>query len=428
LKLRFGTPRRRLALCGGVALVVVGVAAIALRSRSNLPPPIMVSLTQSNGPVRVFSGSDGVVLILPDSSLWRWGRAGAGIRSRVAVPEQLGTKYNWAQAAAGFRHWVGLRQDGSLWEWGYRSWNADPTAGFSTEPTRVDLSHDWIGIAAGITHSVALRQDGTLWAWGDNAMGQLGNGPGPTQTTPVQVGTDADWAAVCCAQSSTLAVRRDGTLWTWGWVLVGGTGSMSVRNLFSQTRVCLESNWTGFISGGFLPLVRNRAGEIWEPFHAAPNAKASAAANCRLVASNSVPGRFAIAYCGEARICELRADGTLWQRAQPLGYSSSATAGQWRRLGKRSDWAGLWGAHGTALGLTADGMLWTWGIDLGREPAADSLSRLKLARSWLTSLIGPRPRPTFAGVMPAYQRQPRPLMRLVLTNSVPPARPRDAGS
>jgi len=34
-------------------------------------------------------------------------------------------------------------------------------------------------------------------------------------------------------------------------------------------------------------------------------------------------------------------------------------------------------------------------------------------------LLGPAPRPIPTGEKPAYQKQPRPLMRLVLTNSAP---------
>jgi len=244
----------------------------------------------------------------------------------------------------------------------------------------------------------------------------------------VQVGTDSDWAAVCCPSSGTLAVRRAGTLWAWGQVYVVWAGGGTVANLAAPTQVCRESNWTGFFAGLYWPLVRNRSGELWEPFHAAPSAEAPAALSCRLVVSNCVPGRFATAFCGKPKLYELRSDGTLWERWEPLSFYPDTPVGDWLRVGKRADWVGLWGGHGTALGLTADGTLWTWGIDVGREPAADFLSRLKLARSWLTSLIGPGPRPILAGAggIPAYQKRPRPLMRLVLTNSVPPARPRGA--
>jgi len=32
----------------------------------------------------------------------------------------------------------------------------------------------WTGVAAGSRHTLAIRTDGSLWAWGSNATGQLG--------------------------------------------------------------------------------------------------------------------------------------------------------------------------------------------------------------------------------------------------------------
>jgi hypothetical protein len=283
----------------------------------------------------------------------------------------------------------------------------------------VDASHDWVSVAASANRSVALRRDGTLWSWGDNAVGPSGIGAGTRHTSPVQVGTNNDWVAVCCPWNCALALRRDGTLWTWGQVPVVGAGWMNVSELPSPTRVCLESNWTG-LAGGFLSLVLNRAGELWEPFHGVPNAEASAASIFRLVASHAVPGRFAIAWCGGTEFCEVRSDGTLWGRTQPLSTQTATAVGQWRQLDKRSDWIGLWGTGGTAVGLTADGTLWTWGIDPGREPSLGFISRLKLAQSRLLTLFGPTPRPMPVGAMPAYQKQPRPLIRLVFRKAAAP--------
>ena len=42
-------------------------------------------------------------------------------------------------------------------------------------------------IAAGYRHSVALKSDGTVWAWGNNEFSQLGDGTKTNRTTPVQV-------------------------------------------------------------------------------------------------------------------------------------------------------------------------------------------------------------------------------------------------
>ncbi|HCF88757.1 MAG TPA: hypothetical protein DER41_02250, partial [Firmicutes bacterium] len=42
-------------------------------------------------------------------------------------------------------------------------------------------------ITAGLSHTVALKDDGTVWAWGYNAYGQLGDGTTSDRSAPVQV-------------------------------------------------------------------------------------------------------------------------------------------------------------------------------------------------------------------------------------------------
>jgi hypothetical protein len=145
------------------------------------------------------------------------------------------------------------------------------------------------------------------------------------------------------------------------------------------------------------------------------------------VASTAIPGRFGWAYCGEMKSYEVQPDGTLWERVQPLGPDASGPPGSWQRVGKRSDWVGFWGADGTALALTADGTLWTWGIDQGRERTRDLLTQLKILQQQVLRLGGPAARAGFMGGMPTYRKQPRPLMRLVFTNTVSPAKARGAG-
>ena len=120
---------------------------------------------------------------------------------------------------------------------------------------------------------------------------------------------------------------------------------MNVIEFSSPTRICRESDWIGLTSGS-LPLVWNRAGELWEPFHGVPNPEASAVSSSRLLLPHAVPGRFAIAWCGKPELYEVRSDGTLWERTQPFGTQTTTPVGEWHRLDKRTDWIGLWGRAG----------------------------------------------------------------------------------
>jgi len=54
-------------------------------------------------------------------------------------------------------------------------------------PTRVGNASDWSAVSAGGEHSLALRQDGSLWAWGWNQCGQLGLGDTESRWVPTIV-------------------------------------------------------------------------------------------------------------------------------------------------------------------------------------------------------------------------------------------------
>ena len=61
-------------------------------------------------------------------------------------------------------------------------------------------------IAAGGVHSLALKNDGTVWAWGYNRFGQLGNGTNTDSITPVQVSNLTGVTAVAGGDNRSLAV------------------------------------------------------------------------------------------------------------------------------------------------------------------------------------------------------------------------------
>jgi hypothetical protein len=392
-----------------LVLVLAGCCWMLLRRDQSSPPALVVSLSQSNALTRVFPTYGGAMFILPDGTLWRWNRAGGPNSPQTPVPVQVGTDRDWIQAASGGRHIVGLRRDGSIWQWGWLNGT------WSKSPEKVSPSSDWVSIADSQQHSMALRRDGTLWAWGVNSFGQLGNGLGPDRTNLVQVGTNHDWMAVCCGLSCTFGLRTDGTLWAWGAITIFQSGATTMNPLSFPTRVCRETNWVGFASG-FLPLFRSGSGEIWQPFLAPPNGESPVGSCCTLVASNAQPDSIAAAYCGSAKLFEIHPDRTLWERPYAFNPWLPSTPETPRKTGDRSDWISLWSAGGTAFGLTADGTIWTWGIDPSKPLKRSLSSWLKSlqARAGSTLAVTPTPRAMMApATQPGYQKEPRPLMRVV---------------
>lgn len=183
----------------------------------------------------VSAGNTHSIGIKQNGTLWGWGYDGGlgtvGVGSAVSyvsIPTilDLGSN-NWKQVSATTSHNLAVKNDGSLWSWGY---GAHGRLGHGSEtnvytPTKVGSLRTWAYASAGYRHSVAIRFDGTLWAWGDNDYGQLGNGTTTQSNVPVQVGTETTWKQVYAGESFTVGLKKDGTIWSWGNGINGRLGN-----------------------------------------------------------------------------------------------------------------------------------------------------------------------------------------------------------
>ncbi len=79
-------------------------------------------------------------------------------------------------------------------------------------------------IAADAAHTAVLKEDGTIWTWGYNYNGQLGDGTTTNRATPAQVSGLIGIKAVAAGDSHTVAVKEDGTVWAWGYNYNGQLG------------------------------------------------------------------------------------------------------------------------------------------------------------------------------------------------------------
>jgi alpha-tubulin suppressor-like RCC1 family protein len=149
-----------------------------------------------------------------------YGQLGDNTTSNRLIPVQvlgpggIGYLSNITAIAAGYNHNLALSSDGTLWAWGqnYYGQLGDNTTADSPVPVEV-TGPDGAGyitnitaIAAGNTHSVAVRDDGTLWAWGWNYYGELGDGTNTDRPAPVQALWLENVTSVTAGQGYTLAL------------------------------------------------------------------------------------------------------------------------------------------------------------------------------------------------------------------------------
>jgi hypothetical protein len=403
---------RKPPVLGVLAVLAIAAGLVLWKARAPSQPAMVIAIAGSNAPVRISSGGYGALIILPDGSLWHWGGpVGVAGVNRAAVPERIGTNHDWVQASAIFNRFVGLRSDGTVWDLDpYNKRGHDAQTLMAMGFIRTDQQVRWVAVGGGSPWPLALRNDGTLWTWTNGTAARAGGSSAPTP-----VGTNDDWISFCGSWSGSLGLRSNGTLWAWGNIPIRGSPMNSTISLSVPTQVCRETNWAGFVMG-FFPLLLTRSGELWEPFHATPDSESPATTTCRLLLTNAAPGRVAMAMCDKPKLYQVRADGSLWETTFQFG-SGVATPEEWRRVGKRSDWVSLFSGGGAAFGLTSDGVLWTWGFDLGRQPTQSFAVRLQAIQLRVKSMFGSTPGPMSAGTTPPYNQQPRPLLRLVNRNS-----------
>lgn len=177
-------------------------------------------------------GSGHALALKNDGSVWGWGYNSSGQLGTATTGSKLplaveGLSGVTAIAAGGYQS-LALKADGGVWGWG----SIGDSSG-SAQPAQIGASKITAGaIAAGNRHALALALDGTVWAWGRNDYGQLGTGDKTDSATPVQVSGLTGVTAIAAGYSHSLALKADGSVWVWGHV---GAKSVSTIDQCSFT-------------------------------------------------------------------------------------------------------------------------------------------------------------------------------------------------
>jgi len=153
------------------------------------------------------------------------------------------------------------KKDGTVWGWGYNGYGqlGDGTTATQQKPVQVK-GVDGVGFLTDIKEvvaaeytSLALKNDGTVWAWGYNPTGQIGDGTSTTRPYPVQVkGLDGtgfltNVKQISATGSHILALKNDGTVWGWGYNNNGAVGDGTSNTRYTPVQV--KDTFTTFLTG-----------------------------------------------------------------------------------------------------------------------------------------------------------------------------------
>jgi hypothetical protein len=304
----------------------------------------------------------------PTGNLWAWssllGNLNAFGPRRSPLP--VGSVTNWSQVADDGSYQLGLRSDGTMWEW-------TPNGPGPSLLQQVGSATNWSAIGVGGGHySAALRSDGTLWTWGRNALGQLGHGDLVDRSAPTQVGSDTDWASISAGHSSMAAIRSDGTLWTWGGNGPGHLGLGDHTGRLVPTQVGSDTDWAEVAIGGLHALARKTDGSLWAWGNNGFGGLGTGSTTEQLSPVQIGPAtNWAQVDVGFGNSVARRSDGTLWAWGRnhlgQLGVGDRANRLVPTRVGTANNWTQVSASPGDifgqphVLGLRAGGSLWGWG-------------------------------------------------------------------
>ena len=219
--------------------------------------PVLVGGGLSGVPVQaIAAGGDFSLALTSGGEVWSWGfnsegELGNGGTTSSNVPVQVTTVATTNLSgvvgiAAGWRHSLARKADGTVWSWGMNSEGQLGSGAIGSPRTRagqvVQLAQAR-AIGAGRQHSLAVRDDGSVWAWGQGGNGQLGNNGGGNQPAPVQAIGISGIDSVAGGGLFSVALGLDGSVWAWGGNSDGQLGDGTTASRSTPARVS-DSNFT----------------------------------------------------------------------------------------------------------------------------------------------------------------------------------------
>jgi alpha-tubulin suppressor-like RCC1 family protein len=355
------------------------------------------------------------IALLQDGTLRAWGendygQLGDGTTTDRLQPVQVSGLNN----VAAINGTAALKNDGTVWEWGYTTWSGQPpnlvpvkSAGISgaaalstsyggiygarLETIQLDGVTWWewtpgttpsaqapVGslkaVASSPFFTLLLKADGTVVASGLNNSGQLGNGITPSggwdwQSDFLPVVGLANVAAVATGDSHSLALDANGNVWAWGDDTHGQLGRGAILTSTVPTVVPGLSNIVQVsAAAGGSSLAVDASGNVWAwglNYHGqlGDGTSANRSAPVRVAGVQDIQ---AVAVGATWTSMALKRDGTVWAWGNNFyGQLANGTTGNYSTTPAQI--LGLTNVTAIAahtfhmLAVGQDGTVWAWG-------------------------------------------------------------------
>ncbi len=347
----------------------------------NTPVQVLGSPADAAGRTILAAGNGHSIAIKDDGTLWSWGynyygQLGDGTTEHKYNPVQVTGLTGMSAGAGGNSHSIGLKSDGTVWAWG-RNFSGQLGDGTNTDshtPVQVSGLTGVIAVASGSWHSLALKADGTVWAWGENDRGQLGDDSTTKRNSPVQVSGLSDVVAISAGAYHSLALKSNGTVWAWGYNYSGQLGDGTNTDSHTPVQVTVLTDVTAIAAahGSSHSLALKADGTVWA-WGANSNGQLGngTTTNSNSAVQVSGLGNMSTVVTGLRHSLAIRSDGTLWA----WGENNTGELGDGTVADRHTpvQVSGITHAVGAAAGqyfsevVKSDGTILAWGRNtLGR--------------------------------------------------------------
>lgn len=340
----------------------------------NLKSPIPKKVKGIDNVKEVDAGRFHTVVVKNDGTVWSWGwnqhgQLGEGDESESCTPAEVSGVKDIIGIAAGEYHTVAIKNDGTIYSWGL---NRDGQLGInslemtSKKPQIVIGMSNTKAIGAGESHTIALKQDGSMFAWGDNEVGQIGDGTISNKRTPVQVENLKSIMSISAGGAHSTALDSEGKLWTWGW---NDSGQLLSNELpmNSFPKVVLDNNDIKKVYSGASEtniLYKDGTLQIWGNNYYFRNFNNIFESRMNPFNVKELKDVVDIA-CGSRHSLALRKDGTVWAWGQnfddELGMDIKIATSLPVQIAGISDVVAISAGDRHSVALKRDGTVWTWG-------------------------------------------------------------------
>jgi alpha-tubulin suppressor-like RCC1 family protein len=205
-----------------------------------------------------------------DGTVWSWGWNGWGQLGHGNLKDQTSPfpivgLTGITSITGGGDHSMALKNDSTLWSWGRNTYGqlGDGSTVIRTTPIKASGLDGVISIFGGYDYSLALKNNNTVWAWGYNAYGQLGDGTLTAKNTPVQVSGLTGITNLSLGYYHSLALKNDSTVWAWGYNFYGQLGNGNTTDSSIPIQIGGHTGIATIAAGYHHSLAVKNDGTVW---------------------------------------------------------------------------------------------------------------------------------------------------------------------